>query len=255
MIITKNKLLFKTATVTFDIAEARRMIDSGKFSSIAAVTYEKMDWPDCFEQIKTTAVIDLTPPLEDIFQKFHKTTRNEINRSGRTPSLHFVSDDKNKKVAYKMYSDFEYSQNRVPMPRSLFSKYLLFGAYSKNKLISAVTLSPALPYLRIRSIFSQRLAASNSEERKNVSFSSRRLIWEICCWGKAKNFKSLDLASVNFNNPKTANITRFKMSFGGKVINEYTYLYKTSTFLLFERLARLKNVILIYLSTRKKRCV
>ena len=54
--------------------------------------------------------------------------------------------------------------------------------------------------------------------------------------GKERGFSFLDMASVNLDNPNTASIARFKMNFNGTLVTEYTYMYKSGIFKLFERL-------------------
>ena len=62
----------------------------------------------------------------------------------------------------------------------------------------------------------------------------------------------LKAAIVNFKDPEVAGITKFKMSFGGDVVNEYTYIYKSAAFRYFEKLAYLKVISLRFLYSIKK---
>jgi hypothetical protein len=41
-------------------------------------------------------------------------------------------------------------------------------------------------------------------------------------------------------------ITKFKMSFGGEVVSEYTYSYSSPLYRLFERLVKLKKLALVF---------
>jgi len=235
MVIEKKKLFFNTIKIILDDSEASRAIQSKKYSYINIFSYDKVDWPGFYVIEKTTALIDLQKEEADIFKNFSDTTRNEIRRTYKNENLKFLFNESPTDDSYKFYKDFEYLQGRVPVSKEALMGIKCFSAYYGGNFISAIYVIDQYPYLRIRSIFSKRLEAEDKELYKIISNASRRLVWEICQWGRKNNFKSLDMASVNFNNPKTANITKFKMSFGGEVVSEYTYEYKSEMFKIFEK--------------------
>lgn len=241
MILERKKLFFNTILMILEDAALPEAVKSGKYSYISAMSYKKMDLPGFDVITKTTALIGLDDVEDDIFKKFSDTTRNEIRKTYRNEDLKFIADDKNFEESFILYRSFEYAQGRVPVSTEDLRKTKFFGAYYKGALISGLYIIESSPYLRIRSIFSKRLGASDDKELyKIIGNSTRRLVWEVCLWGKKNNFTSLDLASVNFENPKTANITKFKMSFGGKVISEHTYIYKSDLFKFFEKFVFVK---------------
>lgn len=240
MILETKKLFFNTVNVILEDDRIDGIIKSGKYSKISAVSYKKTNLPNFSVQTKTTALILLDQHEDEIFRKFNDTTRNEIRRTFKNDDLEFIADDKNFDESYSLYKDFEYTQNRVPVYKKELKYCKLFSAYYKGEMVSAIYITTSSSYLRIRSIFSKRLKVDDKDLRKIISNATRRVMWEICLWGKKNNFKSLDLASVNFKNPKTANITKFKMSFGGQVVNEYTHIYKSILFKNFERFVFVK---------------
>jgi len=65
----------------------------------------------------------------------------------------------------------------------------------------------------------------------------------ICKDLKNRGFVSLDMASVNMENPKTISIAKFKMSFGGDIISEYTYMYQSY---LYDIFSKYLNLSLLY---------
>lgn len=249
MILKQRRLFFRTILLMLEDEMITGVIEGGGYSKISITSYKKMNLPGFEELVKTTALIDLTSNKEEIFNKFSDTTRNEIRRTERNAEMTIIVDDENLDGAYQLYKEFEYAQGRVPVAMSALKECRLFCAYFRGELISSVFVTESPSRLRIRSIFSKRLAVGDKETYKLISNATRRLVWEICRGGKERGFVSLDLASVNFNNPKTANITKFKMSFGGEVVNEYTYVYRSKLFLFFERLVILK--ILVGQSLRK----
>jgi len=243
MILESKKFGLRSILIFFEDDKIYDFINRGFYSRIIITSYNKLNLSDFKLRTKTTALIDLDQVEEDIFKKFRDTTRNEIRKTYKNSDLRFRFFDSVDNESYDIYRDFEYLQNRIPAPKENLKDCLFFGAYYKGKLISAIYLIATRPYLRIRSIFSKRLRSNDKELYKIISNSSRRLIWEICQWGKKESYKSLDMASVNFNNPKTANITRFKMSFGGTVVNEYTYTYTNFLYKLLEKAVKIKKII------------
>jgi len=240
MILRTKKLFFNTINVILEDDKLDELIKSGRYSKISALSYKRMNLPDFSVQTKTTALILLDKEEDEIFSKFNHTTRNEVRRTYKNKDLKFIADDKNFDESYSLYKDFEYTQGRVPVSKRELKGCKLFSANYKGEMISAVYLTTSFPYLRLRSIFSKRLKVDDKELRKIISNATRRIIWEVCLWGQKNNFKLLDLASVNFKNPRTANITQFKMSFGGQVINEYTHIYKSKLFKVFEKFVFIK---------------
>ncbi len=243
MILESKKLFFKKILIVLEDDKINDTINSGVYSSIIIISHVNLDLPNFKKRIKTTALIDLGKPKEDIFAKFNDTARNEIRKTEKLNNLEIVSKDNNFKEAYTLYKSFEYTQNRIPFDRVNLEKCLLFSAYYNKEIISGIFVDPCSKGLRIRYIFSKRLQTEDKELYRVIASATRRLLWEISVWGKDNGFYFLDLASVNFNNEKVANITKFKMSFGGDVVDEYTYTYKTFFYALVEKLVTIKNLL------------
>jgi len=120
--------------------------------------------------------------------------------------------------------------------------YLAFSAYYKGELISLILCFDSFPYLRARSICSKRLEINDKEKYKIISNSTRRLVYEICKYGKERHYRLFDLGSMpsNLKDKKKTGIAKFKGAFGGKLEDEYTYTYKSSLYKFFERLVKIK---------------
>lgn len=243
MITVKNHLFLKTATVIFEDDQIIPIFKTGKYSSIVAVSYKKMNIPKFVMYSKPTLLIDLTRTEEEIMAGFNDTTRNEIRKTFKDNRLKFVIKDSPDKDSYEMYREFEYSQERAPVSMNVLKESFFLGISLDDKLISGIYVTKSYPYLRIRSIFSKRLKVEDKEIYKLIAYSTRRLIWEACSWGKKEGYVSLDMASVNINNPKTESIARFKMSFGKDLVDEYTYIYKSPLFSFLEKMVRIKLLL------------
>ena len=244
MILKQKKLFFSKLIIAlddnyFDEFVAKRAYQEHSF--VVALSYRDLTLTDFDRLVKKTALIDLSTTLSEIFAGFNNTTRNEIRKTEKNNRLVFKIEDDNYEELYNLYKKFEFEQGRVPISFIEFREYPIFAAYLDDEPISAVSVFSGGKYVRIRSIFSKRLAVDDKEIYKIISNASRRVIWDVCKWAKEQGFSFLDMASVNLNNPKTASIARFKMNFGGKLIKEYTYLHKSKTFRFFEKLVAIKH--------------
>lgn len=240
MILTKRTLFFKSATVIFEDDKAVDIAKSREYSSILVLSYHKLNLPGFIMSSKPTLLINLERGEEEIFRDFNDTTRNEIRKTQNMDKLSIIEKEAPDDISYNLYQQFEYSQGRVPVTRQTVAHSMFWGAYFNSELISGIYVTRSSPYLRIRSIFSQRLSVESRERYKLIGYATRRLVWEICLWGKDNNFTSLDLASVNIHNPNTESIAKFKMSFGKNLTNEYIYTYKSKLFATLEKVVFLK---------------
>ncbi len=240
MIFENKKLFLNSAFIVLEDSKISEILRRKKYSSIIIISHTDLNLPSFKKRVKTTTIINLKNTKDDIFAKFNDTARNEIRKTYKIPNLEIVLDDKNFSDTYVLYKNFEYAQKRVPFSRKNLEKCLRFSAYYNGEIISGIFVDLGEKDLRIRYIFSKRLQTENKELYKIIASATRRLLWEICIWGKDKSFNSLDLASVNFSNPEVANITKFKMSFGGEVINEYTYTHISPTYSFLVKLVGIK---------------
>ena len=66
-------------------------------------------------------------------------------------------------------------------------------------------------------------------------------MWEICQYGKARGYTTLDLGGVDFDDPQKYGITDFKQSFGGKITDTFICRYETPFFRLIRQMVRLSG--------------
>lgn len=243
MIVLKRKFIFNMVTIVLEDDKIDKYLDKKKYQKIIIFSYKKLNLGQDFSVFhKLTPNIYLEQDLENIFSKFNETTRNEIRKTFKNPDLKFVSEDRNFDEIYKLYRNFEYAQKRVPFSKGVMKDYLAFGAYYKNELISIILCFKSFPYLRIRSIYSKRLEIEDKEKYKVISNATRRLVYEICKYGKEHGYKLCDMGSMpaDLEDKKKSGIAHFKGSFGGKLEDEYMYTYKSKLYKIFEKLVIIK---------------
>lgn len=252
---TRKKFGFKHLIIYFEDELFLQAIKEKKYPQVTLISYKKHIVPNVSVKEKTTGLIDLSGSPDDILSRMNDTTRNEIRRTFRNQDIICKEISGFDESVYKTYCDFERSQKRIPIKKDEFGLYRYFCCYHKDQLLSVVSVVEAKPHLRVRSIFSLRLSVEHKAQNTNspeqekdrelmklISNASRRIMYETCLWGHKNGFNSLDLASINFNNPETANITKFKMSFGCNIQSEYTHTYVSGLARLYPLWSKLRKI-------------
>ena len=220
-------LFFRTVRVILNDEFFLRLISQKNYSYVVAISHTKIDVPASVAvKTKKTSCVDLQRSPEEILQSFHDTTRNEVRRTFSIPDFSFTCNDERFKEAYSMYKEFRRKKNLEIQPPLFFRSVLRFSAYLQGRLMAVVTCYDADPYLRIQNIFSA--FPHNVGMQKYIGIATRRLIYDVCVYGSKKGRTYLDMASINLHNPAKKGITNFKLSFGGTIMDEYTYTYKSA---------------------------
>jgi|SRR3989344_3518438 len=227
MIITKRKFFLSHARIILDDAQLEKCFREKNHHYITGLSYHKFNFgPGISIKSKKTMLISLRQSIEQIFEGFNANTRNEVRRATEEKELLITCDDRSYDAIYDMYMRFEKEQGRVPHDRSIFLGSKVFSAYYKGELISAIICYDAKPILRSRANFSKRMESASPEKRRIISRATRRLIYEICLYGKEHDYEYFDQGSVNLTDPRKKFIGEFKSSFGGELVDEYSYEYR-----------------------------
>ncbi|HLC89721.1 MAG TPA: hypothetical protein VJG65_02050 [Patescibacteria group bacterium] len=241
MIFEKRVLWFKTIRYALepwpDLEKLKK-----NYAAIYLVSYEKKDLPGFSVKIKETPIIYLNRKIEEVFNSFNETTRNEIRRTfdDKIPGLKIIADDQNLDANYQLSKKFEYQQGRVPEKISMYRGCRLFSAYLDGEIISSIICYDNNQILRAKAICSKRLTVEDRETYKIISYATRRLIYEACQWGIKNNYQCFDLGSVNF---AKENLAQFKLSFTKDLVTEYTYTYKSQWFELLASGVFIKKIL------------
>lgn len=230
MVVEKNYFLFKTLRVVLGDERLRKALAAKRHAYITGLSYDAhLDGEGVRLKKKKTPVIDLAGKSdEDFLRATNDTTRNEIRRTLKTPELSFAVPDQNREAIWRMYAAFERAGGRRARAFNYFDESLFAGAYYRGRLIAAIICYDAAPYLRVHAIVSLRKA--EQELKKYISFATRRLVFELAKWGREGRYKWLDLGGVNLHDEAKAGIDAFKLSFGARLVDEYTYTYKSKLF-------------------------
>jgi len=235
MMFENNKFGFRTARVVLDDEEAVRAAQSGRYARLEIISHNKLDLPGFSLQTKQTGLIDLTDSPEEVLAAFNKTTRNEIARTFADPLFSFRVFTEPPDDIHALYEEFERNLgHNAPFSRQALKSCKAFGAYYDGKLLAGIYVFPSSPIVRIRAIFSRP-----TERTQQVSFASRRLIYEVCRWGLQEGRSAIDLARV-----ATKEGSNFKMSFNPRIVPEFVYRRTSRVYVLLERIRILARKLL-----------
>ncbi len=197
------------------------------YSQVHFVSHNNLEIKGYYKLVEKTPIIDLKEQLDLIFKKFNKTTRNEINKAFLNKELIFESNSNNFDDFYSLYTDFESKKRKFLKLKSLDTlkkNSKLFLAFLNDDPIAAVLCYDTGHILRANIICSKRMASDDKEYLKIISNASRRLVYEICKYGKTHGYELFDLGEVCLNeNDEKYSITKYKLSFSDKLFNSIHY--------------------------------
>lgn len=190
-------------------------------------------------KIQPTPIIDLTPPPETIFRGFSKTVRNEIRKAEKMPDLRFEISRQGLDRYFRFYKKIKISDGVSPDIKREFKDCLFGNAYWRNEMIASMSFFDNRRHLRCKHIVSLRKAMGG--ESRVAGYAARRLLWEVCQYGRNNGYQKLDLGGVTPGDPSKAGIFAFKTSFGGKIVDTYIYAHETKPFRFLRKILNYFN--------------
>jgi len=222
------------ADINFDEIEKLKK----KYSYIFFYLYnKKIDLEGFSITEKKTPIIDLSQSLDGIFRKFKKNTRNEIRKTEKIARLEFKNANNGIGQSFRFYKKIKKKDGVCPDIKADFKGCKFFNAYLAGKLIVSISCYDNRRILRLKHIVSLR--KEKDFDSRIIGYATRRIIWEICKYGKGSNYKKIDLGGINFSEQGKGGVTQFKESFGAEIIDVYVYRYETRIFKLLKKILEL----------------
>jgi len=176
-----------------------------------------------------TLQINLNENLNDIFKKFAKNTRNEINKCYRDDKLLFLINEKiNQKdivefiILFNKFNKFKNLGTNVnELEKSLVRKkenIAFFKAVKDNRIV--VFNVYFVDNNRARLKCSVSLRGEDGKERNLIGRANRTLHFEAISFFKEKGYKLYDMGGVSLTEDKMG-IDSFKSKFGGILFTEW----------------------------------
>lgn len=178
-----------------------------------------------------TLQIDLNENLNDIFKKFAKNTRNEINKCYRDDELSFLINEKINQqdivefiILFKKFNKFKnLGVNVDELETSLVrnkENIAFFKAVKDNRIV--VFNVYFFDNNRARLKCSVSIRGEDGQEKNLIGRANRTLCFEAIRFFKEMEYKIFDMGGVSLTEDKDKkNIDSFKSKFGGVLITEY----------------------------------
>jgi hypothetical protein len=238
----KNKKVYnflKVCEIFYESEEiVLKIISLGSFFMVRIYSYVPLKLPDNFKLLsekKTTRIVLYDKSADEIALSFRKNYRNEIRKTYRDDCVLAKIEEGFSKDGYALYKEFEMQARRPYLVEKEIGGVWALG-YINGELVSGIYLIDTSPVLKVVSIFSVRKQA-NVQNATLIGCVGKRLMYDVCLWAKKRHYEYVDLAFFDENDEIKAGIAKYKLGFGGDVVNEYMYEKKTMTidFLKFIR--------------------
>lgn len=228
----KNKKVYnflKVCEIFYESEEVIRKIIATKSSFMTRIySYAPLKLPDNYKLLsekRTTRIILHDKSEDEILMSFRKNYRNEIRKTYRDDRVSINVEEGYSKGGYALYKEFETQAHRPYITQKEANGVWALG-YINGELMSGIYLIDSSPVLKVVSIFSTRKRAG-AQDATLIGCVSKRLMYEVCRFGKDKNFSCVDLAFIDSVDKERTGIVSFKIGFGGDIVNEYMYEKKT----------------------------
>jgi hypothetical protein len=199
----------------------------------------------------TTVCIDLSGTLEALSKGVAKNTRYEIRQAEKLGDRIRIERNgpelTDKFLA--LFNDFVRSKPEVAaINHSMLRRYEahadIFMAYLDGNPVCGHVLLRDVEIGRARLLYSASRRFDDRETARLSGTLNRFLHWHEICAYREERFSAYDLGGIKED--KADGITQFKMSFGGDVVKEHTYLCAGIPWVGRTAQALLENVVKRY---------
>lgn len=176
--------------------------------------------------------IDLTKDIEQIFREMKKVTRREIRRAeDMLADIEVrVNDNRAKNDFFSVYNSFIKQKGHThQLSQNRYNDYLnvgdVFVLYFKGKPFAASLDMADYSTQRAYGVFLGSNRLTDHEDVKYSSYLIRYLYWYEIKMYKEKGFKIYDFGG---GGEESGSRSWFKQSFGGNIMEEYSYMFAGS---------------------------
>ena len=174
-----------------------------------------------------TIEVDLTSPIDEIWQKLDKDARWGVNKARREGLIVKEADEQEAKEYYHLYIEMckrnnvkAHSFDELSLSLNQSYKRGIFICKKDDRVIAGASITED-KNREVISLF------SNASIEEYLKLQPNNLIyWEIIVYGKNNNARAFDLGGYELNvkeGSKVGGINRFKERWGGKIVNYPVY--------------------------------
>ena len=233
MLLNPKKVLwFNTLEVWFP----DRIFNDKRYDKIKFKCYNKIKNKNLIETRRHSLIIDLSKPLEKIWNDFEKRNRNSINKAKKLGIK--IKKSNNFRIFYDFYRPNIEKKKSYIYPLSFLKRGLLFVAKYKDEIVSGSVFLMDKDEKTIVQIV--------NATKKRIHGVNNLLLWHVIKWSKRNELKIFDLGGISLtedkNDPKYW-ISFFKKSFGGKIVPIYEYeIFNSKIYKVLRKINRIKII-------------
>lgn len=203
-------------------------------SLVNTFSYEKESVSGFHEREGLTSVINLSQPLENIWEGMRKKfVRAQIRKGERNGIVvkegsHLFQDLQRLSKSFRERRGL--GRNRISIFRH---RSVIFVAYDNNRPIAGGLFISDGTAMRAYALVSARLTTGSGKERERIGQANRMVLWEALRFAHESRHQRFDLGGINpeSSNTQLVRLAEFKEAFGGERCHNY-YYYKVYSPLL-----------------------
>ncbi len=185
----------------------------------------------CLDSSVHTQIIDLSPPLEDLWSALRKGHKYDVHRGERYYDIHIYDKANADEEAFEQYRLLHHkTAGRITRPRETFAMmydWIRLG----NGLLCGVSKNgryAGFSYIVLYKDSAYYASASDDPEFETDIPVSHVIQWKVIQWLRDKGYKKYEIGQQQFGvqihdcpSPKELSISFFKRGFGGRTVPAY----------------------------------
>jgi hypothetical protein len=191
-----------------------------------------------------TTSIDLNQSLDEIKGNFKKKLRGYINKGSRTEFKHKIMDISKSNIQNNILQDYDVFA-KIKGLESIDRTWFISCCKSKHMMATQIFFEnkPLITHVylkdneRTRLQFSFHLSSVNEYNGQFQSLANRYLHWLDIIYFKENGFKIYDFGGIPVKS--MASLREFKLSFGGIVEEQYSFIVPNGFYALVYKLKQL----------------
>lgn len=182
----------------------------------------------CFKEVSHTLITDLTQDSETIISAISKSVLKEAKKAEGDGITCIFNNDIEKFIEF--YNKFAGNKQLYQFNKKFISEYKDFNtiayAMKDGEILAAHFYLVSRKFKMVRSFLSGSRNADEQFDKRTLGMANKFLKIEAIHHFKNCNFETFDYGGIvlNTNNQSLKGITEYKMSFGGKVTTDVSFL-------------------------------
>jgi hypothetical protein len=182
----------------------------------------------CFKEITHTLVTDLTQDADLIISAISKSVLKEAKKAEAEGITCIFNNDVEKFIEF--YNKFAGNKQLYQFNKKFISEYKDFNtiayAMKDGEILAAHFYLVSKKLKLVRSFLSGTRNADDQFDKRMIGMANKLLKINTIHHFKKNNFETLDYGGIvlNTDNQSLKGITEYKMSFGGKVTTDVSFL-------------------------------